>query len=100
MVPDDFPVDGMPGQTLHYAVELKASKIKVLPALDDAFADPVAKGKTLAELREMAREEIERQKKTEAETQKRNAIMRELLSRVECELPERSRAGENAEHFE
>lgn len=87
-VPADFPVEGMPGQKIAYEVTLKAIKQKVLPALDDAFADTIAKGKTLAELREMAREELGKQKKQHAETVKRNGIMSQLLAGVECELPQ------------
>ena len=87
VVPQDFPVPGMPGQTISYEVTLKGIKEKVLPALDDAFADTISRGKTLATLREMAREELAEQKKTQAETSKRNEIMRQLLGRVECELP-------------
>jgi trigger factor len=86
-VPADFPVEGMPGQVIHYTVTVKGLKEKTLPALDDAFADSVAKGKTLAELRELARQEIGRQKKNDAEAGKRADIMKELLSNVECELP-------------
>jgi trigger factor len=86
-VPADFPVEGMPGQVIHYKVTVKALKEKTLPALDDAFADTVAKGKTIAELRDLAREEISRQKKTDAEAGKRADIMKQLLSKVECELP-------------
>ncbi len=87
-VPADFPVEGMPGQKIAYEVTVKALKEKVLPALDDAFADTIAKGKTLAELREMAREELGKQKKTQAESAKRGEIMRQLLAGVECELPQ------------
>jgi trigger factor len=87
-VPADFPVEGMAGQKIAYEVTLKAIKQKVLPALDDAFADTIAKGKTLAELREMAREELGKQKKSQAETAKRNGIMSQLLASVECELPQ------------
>jgi trigger factor len=47
----------------------------------------VAKGKTLEELRQMAREELGRQKATQIETNKRQVIMNQLLSQVECELP-------------
>ena len=86
-VPSDFPVPGMPGQKIAYEVVLKGIKQKVLPALDDAFASTVAKGKTLAELRDMAREELGRQKKSQVETEKRNELMRQLLAGVECELP-------------
>jgi trigger factor len=86
-VPAEFPVEGLPGQKIQYSVTIKQIKEKVLPALDDAFAGTIAKGKTLAELREMAREEIGRQKKIDAEHAKRSEIMRQLLSQVECELP-------------
>jgi trigger factor len=86
-VPAEFPVEGLPGQKIQYVVTLKQIKTKVLPPLDDAFADTIVKGKTLAELREVARGEIERQKKSEAEATKRAEIMRQLLSQVECELP-------------
>ncbi|HEX8297474.1 MAG TPA: trigger factor [Chthoniobacteraceae bacterium] len=87
-VPADFPVEGMPGQKIQYEVTLKAIKDKVLPPLDDAFAETIAKGKTLAEVRTMAHEEIGKQKKTQAESSKRNEIMRQLLAAVECELPQ------------
>lgn len=87
-VPADFPVEGMPGQKISYEVTLKGIKEKVLPALDDAFAATVAKGKTLEDLRKMAREEITKQKASAAETSKRNEIMRQLLTSVECELPQ------------
>ena len=86
-VPAEFPVEGMGGQKIHYVVTLKEIKSKVLPALDDAFADTVAKGKTIAGLREMAREELGRQKVADAEGGKRTAIMSQILSQVECELP-------------
>jgi trigger factor len=86
-VPAEFPVEGLPGQKIQYSVTIKQIKEKVLPALDDTFAGTIAKGKTLAELRELAREELGRQKKIDVETAKRSEIMRQLLSQVECELP-------------
>ena len=88
VVPADFPVEGMPGKTLHYMVTLKGIKAKTLPALDDAFADTIAKGKTVEELRTMAREEIGRQKQKDGDASKRSDIMRALLAKVECELPQ------------
>jgi trigger factor len=87
-VPADFPVEGMPGQKIQYVVTLKGIKEKVLPLLDDAFAATIAKGKTIEDLRKMAREEITKQKAAASETSKRNEIMRQLLTSVECELPQ------------
>lgn len=86
-VPADFPVEGMPGSKIHYKVTLRGVKARVLPELNDAFADGVAKGKTLAELRQMAREELEKQKEQQAESARRSSVMTALLSKVECELP-------------
>jgi trigger factor len=86
-VPSDFPVEGMPGQVIHYSVTLKGIKARTLPELNDDFANSVKEGTTLAQLRDMAREEIGRQKRTDSEAAKRTEIMRELLSKVECELP-------------
>ena len=86
-VPTDFPVEGMPGSKIHYKVTLKELKERVLPEVNDAFAETVAKGKTLVELRTMAREEIVRQKKREADAAKRSSVMAHLTAKVECELP-------------
>lgn len=88
VVPQDFPVEGMPGVTIHYAVTLKGIKERVLPALDDAFADTVIKGKTLTELRATAKDELTTQKAASVEADKRAQVMKSLLSSVECELPE------------
>ena len=88
VVPQDFPVEGMPGVTIHYAVTLKGIKERVLPALDDAFADTVIKGKTLADLRATAKSELQTQKSASVEADKRSQVMRQLLGSVECELPE------------
>ncbi|HET6408162.1 MAG TPA: hypothetical protein VFG14_09800, partial [Chthoniobacteraceae bacterium] len=47
----------------------------------------VIKGKTMEELRTIARDELQRQKTNDSESGKRADIMREILSKVECELP-------------
>jgi trigger factor len=86
-VPTDFPVEGMPGTKIHYKVTVKGLKARTLPALDDAFAASVAEGKSLNELRIMAREELQRQKHSNVDASKRNGVMSALLSKVECELP-------------
>jgi len=86
-VPADFPVEGMPGTKIHYKVTIQELKERVLPELTDAFADGVSKGKTLAELRVMAREELVRQKQRQVDAAKRSGAMAHLISKVECELP-------------
>ena len=88
VVPAEFAVANLASKTLHYTVTLNAIKSKVNPEVNDAFAATVAPGKTLAELRELIRGEITRQKSVEQENEKRGKIMKQILSQVECELPE------------
>lgn len=87
-LPADFALTPIAGKTLHYSVTLGAIKERTLPEIDDAFADKLVEGKTLADVREIIRGEIARQKEFEAEQQKRNQIVTQLIAKVECELPE------------
>lgn len=87
-VPADFPVEEMRGQKIDYAVTVKGIKEKVLPEVNDEFAARVVQGKTLAELRDLVRDELSRTAVEQAETAKRNQIMDHLTTSVECELPE------------
>jgi len=93
-VPTDFPVTEMAGAIIHYVVTVKGLKSKKLPNLDDAFAATIVEGKTLAEVRDLARGELARQKKDHIESQKREQVMGFLVSKVECELPQSFVAGE------
>ena len=93
-VPQDFAVEEMRGQKIQYAVAVKAAKRKQLAEIDDAFASKVVAGKTAADLRELAKDELRRQKESQTAGDKRAQIMAHLLSKVECELPENMVRGE------
>ncbi len=86
-VPSDFPVEGMPGTKIHYTVTLKGLKAKTLPEMNDEFAHSVLEGRTMAQLRDLARVELVTQKTAEVQGSKINQVMKFLLSGVECELP-------------
>lgn len=87
-VPADFPIEDLKGKTLHYDVTIKGLKEQVLPELNDEFAASIAKDKTMAELRDLARQELSGQKLQDAEREQKNAIVAQLVAAVECELPE------------
>ena len=93
-VPADFPVEGLGGTKICYEVTVQELKEKELPELNDEFASQIIENKTLDELKDLARHELESQKKQEAVRDKRNQIMSALLSQVECELPEEMVANE------
>jgi trigger factor len=93
-VQEDFPVKELAGQKIHYSVTVKGLKTKKLPELNDAFASTIVEGKTLEEVRALAKGELERQRKEEIERAKREQVMEYLVGKVECELPQNYVAGE------
>lgn len=86
-VPPDFAVEEMGGQKIEYHVTVKAVKEQILPEISDEWAGTIVEGKTLGDLRELARVELEQQKATRNDRERKNQIMQHLLRSVECELP-------------
>src|SRR5438876_7726171 len=68
--PEDFAVKEVAGKKADYTVTVREIKERVLPALDDAFVDKLAKGKTLVDLRHLIEHDLEHEKKHEAERAK------------------------------
>jgi trigger factor len=85
-LPADFPEATLAGKKVEYDVELKEIKVKHAPALDDAFAQEVAK-MNLADLKTRVRENMEQEKKGKADGAARAEIIQKLISAVEFDLP-------------
>jgi trigger factor len=85
--PGDFPVTELASKKADYAVTLREIKTKVLPDLDDVFAEKLAKGKTLAELREMVEHNLEHEKKHAIEHEKEAQIVKFLHEHTTFDLP-------------
>jgi trigger factor len=86
-VPSDFPLADLQGAKISYKVTLNAINTKHLPAIDDELAAKLEPGKTLAEITEEIRGRLEKMSESEFESAKRNGALRELLSKVSCDLP-------------
>ncbi len=86
-LPDDFGVKELVGKTANYAVTVNEIKEKVLPALDDAFAEKVLPGKKLEELRHEMEHNLEHEKEHEVERAKENQIVKFLHERIQFDLP-------------
>ncbi|MDE0836774.1 MAG: trigger factor [Akkermansiaceae bacterium] len=85
---DEFPFEELRGKemTLHTSLEgIKAAK---LPELDDAFAEKLAPGKTLAEIKDMIRENMGSEKAKQINEFKVNQIVEHLNKAVNFELPD------------
>lgn len=83
----DFPVKELAGKKADYAVTLREIKKRILPELNDAFADKMAKGKTLEELHHLVEHDLEHEKEHALEQTKENQIVKFLQERAQFELP-------------
>ena len=86
--PADFGIADLAGKKIQYAVTIKGIKTQTLPEVNDELAGKIAAGKTLPELRELIKTELDKQRSAESESDKRQQIMTHLLASIECELPQ------------
>jgi len=84
--PADFPQAPLAGKKAQYEVELTDIKVKNSPPVDDAFAQEIAQ-MNLADLKVRARENMEQEKKNQADRAARSEVVQQLISAVEFELP-------------
>ena len=86
---DDFSDKRLAGKTLTYKVNVKGIKTKQLPELNDDFAKELgADFNTLDDLRNRLRENMEAEKKHEAEHQGKDKLVEELVKRNDFPVPE------------
>ena len=86
-LPADFSPANLAGRSLEYAVTLHTINTKVLPEWDDALAEKIEPGATVNQLREKMRARLESLAEANFQNSKRQAAVRFLLDRVDCELP-------------
>lgn len=85
--PEDYRQD-LAGRTAMFTITLKDLKEKELPAVDDDFAQEVSEFETLAELQADLEKKFREKADQEMSANKEQALVKELLKRVEIDLPE------------
>lgn len=85
--PAEFVAPDLAGRKAVYEVEVVEVKEKVLPALDDAFAKSFG-AENLEHLRTGVRSDLQNELNQKNKRSIRNQIVKELLGRVDFELPE------------
>jgi trigger factor len=85
--PSDFVARELAGKQGSYRVEIVQVKEKVLPELNDEFAQSLST-EDVERLRSGVRTNLEAELNYKLKRSVRDQLMRELLSRVHCELPE------------
>ncbi|MFH2053810.1 MAG: trigger factor [bacterium] len=85
--PADYPNESLKGRSVVFGCRIKEVAEKVLPALDDAFAGEVEAGKTLDELREAIRGDLEKEAVRRVGLELDHQVQMELIRRNDVPLP-------------
>ncbi|MFY9643678.1 MAG: trigger factor, partial [Terriglobales bacterium] len=86
--PDDAEDKRLAGKTFTYVVKVQAIKQKSLPELNDEFATKLGEFKTMDDLRKAIREQMEAERRQEAEHAAKEKLVNELIQRNDFEVPD------------
>jgi trigger factor len=87
-LPADFPVEGVREKDMVFQVTVKELKEAVLPALDDEMAARLAPGKTMDEIKDIIRQNMEGERRRKIDDMKVNQIVNHFNAQVDFELPD------------
>jgi trigger factor len=76
---DDYYDARLAGDQILYMVVVKEIKEMVLPEMNDEFAAKISKSKTIADLRQKMKENLEMQAKEDATRQLRNEVIKRVI---------------------
>jgi trigger factor len=86
--PEDSTEKRLAGKTLVYTVKVQAIKQKNLPELSDEFAKELGEFTSLDQVRKQIRENMQAERKHDAEREAKDKLVNELVKRNEFEVPE------------
>lgn len=86
--PDDAQDKRLAGKTFTYVVKVQAIKQKSLPELNDEFAKQLGEFQTLDDVRKTIREQMESERKHQAEHEAKDKLVGELIQRNDFEVPD------------
>jgi trigger factor len=88
----NYPADAkdqrLAGKTFGYTVKVRAIKQKNLPELNEEFAKQLGEFASVDEVRQRIREQIEFERRHQAERESKDKLVAELIRRNEFEVPE------------
>ncbi len=84
---EGFPAEELRGETVPIRLTLKKVERRVLPEIDDDFAQQTGEGETLLELRGNIRERLEEAREEEAASLAEENMIARLLEQNEFDLP-------------
>ncbi len=86
--PEDYHEESLKGKPAVFKCVVHGIREKELPALDDDFASDVSEFETLAEYKEDVKKKLSDKKRQEAEKEREDTAIEEIVADCEVELPE------------
>ena len=86
--PEDTQDKRLAGKTFTYAVKVQGIKQKSLPEMNDEFAKQLGEFQTMDDVRKAIREQMEAERKHQAEHEAKDKLVGELIRRNDFEVPE------------
>ena len=86
--PENYQSDDLAGKDAMFKCTVKKITEKILPELDDEFADEVSEFSTLAEYKDDVRKNILERKQRSAQTVKENQAVEKVIADAHVEIPE------------
>jgi len=87
-LPEDFAVAELAGKEITFQTTLSSLKSMLLPELDDALAQRLAPGKTMEEIRDIIRGNMENERRRKIDDMRVAQIVSYLNEQVDFELPD------------
>lgn len=88
----NYPADAedkrLAGKTFSYAVKVQSIKQKSLPELNEDFAKQLGEFQTMDDVRKRIREQIEFERRHQAERESKDKLVAELIRRNDFEVPD------------
>jgi trigger factor len=86
--PEDTQDKRLAGKTFTYAVKVQSIKQKSLPELNDEFAKQLGEFQTADDVRKAIREQIESERRHQAQHEAKQKLVGELIQRNDFEVPD------------
>lgn len=86
--PEEYHAKDLVGKDAVFAVKLNSITVKVLPELNDAFAQEASKFDTLAEYKEDIKKTLTENAKSRAEAENENNLIKAIVDDAKVEIPD------------
>ena len=86
--PEEYHAKDLAGKDAVFAIKLNSITVKVLPELNDAFAQEASKFDTLAEYKEDIKKTLTENAKSRAEAENENNLIKAIVDDAKVEIPD------------